>query len=800
MLWALAGKLLLAASKIKCLVSHSPGSGTCCGCTWHSASEEGDCCGDVWYVGDYPCPSGTVYLRWGENDACCGCLPEQIFDPRVGDLVNTKDVKADLCCPFPSPAIWQNLLPFDANADFVGCIMRCCKDGACTDRHAVECVNDGGQNHNGFCAGLGCPADCCSEDHDGNVTCETIDGGLLCVAPRVLADPDCATGCKGQCCTEDENGIYQPQGMMTQADCEAMNGKWAGLGKEDCNQCPCRDPFSCSCCETKTSTAAGLVFTQPRKKRHPPFADTFRVVVTGSTESAILVHGIPVGAGCDFEVEFVLCWDQFNIEPVPCDTNFKKLDVKVCWFEQHTATETLNFSGCNGLTINLGDCQHDCITTLVYDQTYNRSSDATIYTRNDATLRVEHGTIEFTGNIVAVAAQKDGSPCANSPRTLTLSGAVGKVSGVIGNLPGSSDSVDVTITDGEWWLGGANTYRGRLRLLGGTAVIAASVDGSYGVSGSPFGLTPGTGSYPLIGAAAGGAPAVFLFADGVTISRAFTVAALGTGSSQAVVVGGRGSGTSSVASSVTVTLERDVTLQAGTGGTVTFSNGWATSGIDPTFTIGSSGNSGTVVIDKYLPGTFNDYGGTTTAVNVVYGTAKLSSLADNTIDPPTPVTVGSSLGTATLDINGRSQMLSALTLSGSSGHVSNGTLVLGYDSDPYYGTSAGAVNVSGTGHQISADVTVGNSTTIITSSSATLTISGAMGGGSALTFDGSGTVTLSAAGTRTGTTTISGGTVNCGDDDAFGTGGITVATGGTLNLNGHTIPNTITNTGGTVNP
>lgn len=796
MLWALAGKLLLAASKLKCLLSHTPGSGVCCGCGWHSNDEEGDCCGNVWHVppdGEpspdrdavpfvpvaWPsdkCPSGHVYAVWGTYGECCGCLPEQVFDPRVQAMVNAADVLADLCCPTCPD---KPLLPFDDEGNDVGCYMACCglEDPACVIMREPECVAAGGTPQPDCCE-YGCPIPCCSEDEEGVVSCESIRSGL-CVDPKVPADPaDCETGCKGQCCTEDEDGIFQPQGMMTQAACAEMGGKWAGLGKEDCDQCPCRDPFSCDCCESKSSTAAGLTFTQPRGKRHPRFSDTLRVVVTGRTESAILVHGMPVGAGCSFEVEFLLCWDEFLIEPVPCGTNFKKLDVTVCWHQHDHDVEELNFSGCDGLTINLGDCQYDCVTTLVYDQDESRSSDATLYTRNDATIRVDDGTIEFTGDIIAVAAQQDGSPCANDPRTLTLSGAIGKVSGTITNLPAGEGSVAVTVSDGEWWLSGANTFSGHLTVIGATLVVAADVAAS---GASPFGAS--TSLLPVLGDASHGA--TMILDDGVTVRRGFEIAA-GSGT---VVIGGRGGGTSDFTADADVTIGagRDVTLQAGGGGTITFANSWS-SGYAETMAFGSAGNAGTVILSSPLAAEAFSLDAGTVRLNGS-GVPGFGILLGPSLDPP-PTTIGG----ATLDLNGNAQRLDDLTFASSGGTITGGTLNLGT------ATVAATVDVSGTGHEIASAVVVANAATFDVDASSSVTVSGVMSGSGAVTITGSGTLTLTTANTYSGGTTISGATVSIGDDAALGTGGVTVTSGGVLNLNGHTIANTITNSGGTVNP
>lgn len=65
---------------------------------------------------------------------------------------------------------------------------------------------------------------------------------------------------------------------------------------------------------------------------------------------------------------------------------------------------------------------------------------------------------------------------------------------------------------------------------------------------------------------------------------------------------------------------------------------------------------------------------------------------------------------------------------------------------------------------------------------------------------GLGTMSLLKANTYSGGTTINAGTIIINNSSALGTGAITVNSGGTLNLNGFTISNTIINNGGTVIP
>ncbi len=71
-------------------------------------------------------------------------------------------------------------------------------------------------------------------------------------------------------------------------------------------------------------------------------------------------------------------------------------------------------------------------------------------------------------------------------------------------------------------------------------------------------------------------------------------------------------------------------------------------------------------------------------------------------------------------------------------------------------------------------------------------------GAISVTKKGSGSWTLQAANSYSGGTLIEGGTLKAGTSSAFGLGGIIISAGATLNKNGFTITNPITNNGGTI--
>jgi hypothetical protein len=134
-----------------------------------------------------------------------------------------------------------------------------------------------------------------------------------------------------------------------------------------------------------------------------------------------------------------------------------------------------------------------------------------------------------------------------------------------------------------------------------------------------------------------------------------TIPALGTGGVQTVIVGGANtSGTTRFQSAMTFYVNRDVVLRAATGGTCEFANGWLggvpgdVGGVAASITVGSSGNTGTVLVSGNLS--------TSGVITLAYGTLKVTG----TIASTDEIVVD---GTgAVLVYNGAAELLSSLTL------------------------------------------------------------------------------------------------------------------------------------------
>jgi hypothetical protein len=131
--------------------------GECCNDEWKT--EPGYCCGDeLWSPEndpDAPCEEGWTFLRWGEDLACCGCVPPVVMNPELnGGIEGAENVAAALCCPSCGVYLFRD--------EWGECPGRCCENGSCENKKPSEC---GGVMPGGCCEdAIGCPVPCCAED------------------------------------------------------------------------------------------------------------------------------------------------------------------------------------------------------------------------------------------------------------------------------------------------------------------------------------------------------------------------------------------------------------------------------------------------------------------------------------------------------------------------------------------------------------------------------------------------------------------------------------------------------------
>jgi autotransporter-associated beta strand protein len=771
--------------------------GECCGNDWRTG--EGTCCNNVWYPDVDPCPAGQVFVD--KSATCCGCFEDEVYDPETEEMVPTLDNLDLVECPgcdledFPYSR-------FDELGNDRGPMGRCCAPGgSCTYTFEEDCE---GEWEEKCCPDEPrCVGPCCRENDDGVASCEMVPTDE-CQLPDLLGgQPDCESSCKGACCI---NGAPIIEGdqivMMTQEECDEAEGCWAGVGRESCRETgECRPPFSTNCCESVVSGASGLTFTQPRRKRCDQPGGPWIASVTGTTDSEIMIHGVPVGQTatptkrCPFSVGFLVCWDSFNIEPMPCDSSFRRLDVTVCWqpagYSPVEYQELLNYSGCSDITLWLGDCGRNCETTLTYAGT-GVTVGATVQIRGDATIEANGGALVLPGFSYAAACNI----------TLTLAGtstAANAVPAMANPASGFTKSIKKTGA-GRWKLTAASTFTGKTEILAGTLVVAtnAPLDGN-GAFGYSLEGGLGGGSSPVVEMAGG---ATLLLDSGAQVGR---LIAISGGSGQATLGGANTSGTTRFQSTMTFFLSQDVLIRAANGGTVEFANGWlgGSAGnagpVESDYTFGSSGNTGVVLLSGNLS--------TTGSTRVEFGTLRVtgSIAADagvtidgigtvldyrGTVDLASPVslvqgtltgdatinTVAATGGTISVDAGEGILIDTAFSGSGAVAKTGAGTLrvtgsgtftgtlsvtagTLDVDNG---GTFTGTVNVSAgtlTGDTTLSSVAISGSPTILVGSGDEIEISGTLSGSGTLAKTGAGTLVITGTSPFTGTLNVSAGTL-----------------------------------------
>ena len=702
------------------------GAGVCCNNVWQTGS--GKCCDNVWHTtGTNLCGAGK-HLVWIDA-ICCACLDDD-------------KVLADLCCV---PGISTH------EKQDGECKRRCCdaaNPASCTDQYPADCTFT---SIEGSCSEDGCPGACCTENAEGtSMACVDVDAAD-CVSPAIGNNAIACgvSACLGQCCTYIDD-VYTATGVVSLADCIAAGGEFQGVGSTVCLNCGgltgpqshrCRPPFDECCCEEKTTTGAGLVFTAPRNKQRLPALDVGKskqFTIELRTESDIRIHGELFSAYSQC-LTTVVCHDEINVEPVPCGSNFKNLWIKVCWSDNGFPREDLLFPECQGMTIWLGNCESateaDHCTTYTTYSGNGLTSDVDIVLYGDARI-----TADGTGPLVITAPITNQGTCA---RTLTIDGIspqLNSISGGITDVPGGEKLTVVKDGVGTWRLGASSSFEGQLQIKQGT--IIAGVDSPFTGSGV-FGSATDFELLAQVGDSGAGSTgiAAMLLADIASVERSILVAALGSGGTQIAILGG--ANTSGITRfSAEIRVGRNVTLQAATGGVVRFNNTWrnltGTESHEYSYQIGTAGNLGTVRVSTFLATTSG-------SVSINYGTLLIS--LSNSISYTTPVSIGISGGSGTLDFGGNALALSQLTFIGSGSFVTStgiGALTM------QDGASPAIITVQdGTGHQIYSNMVLANNLTVHVPLGATLLISGNITGAFTLTRTGCGTLTLTGTNTST---------------------------------------------------
>ncbi|MEI6515714.1 MAG: autotransporter-associated beta strand repeat-containing protein, partial [bacterium] len=443
-----------------------------------------------------------------------------------------------------------------------------------------------------------------------------------------------------------------------------------------------------------------------------------------------------------------------------------------------SGSSTLNFNGASGGTLTLtGNA------STANSQTFNRvnvSSGAntiTVTPGAGGTLTLNLGTITRTGGLLNFTAGSNGSTI-----TITTLNAAGDL-GAWATIGGTSFA---TVTSG------------------GTITAATSTDLTWG------------------GSISAGATAVSMSGGPGTSTLNFS----GTGSISTLL--------QNSASAGTLNFEGTKTLQT---------PGLMIGAGKAQMTIGASANDGTLMVNSSGGplSLINNNSGTLMTVNsVIANNGTASSLlasgggtiilaGNNVYTGTTTVDIGSilqvgaggttgALGTGTVtdngvlafNLNNTATFANTLSGTGALNQIGTGTTVLTGNNTYSGGTtiSGGMLTIGGSGGLASAGtISIGSGATFNYASSAAQTLSGTISGSGVLLKSSTGTLTLSAANTFTGNTTISAGTVIAGNANAFGTSGVITlgdANSGadaiSLSYGANTIsrPITVANYGGTV--
>ena len=407
------------------------------------------------------------------------------------------------------------------------------------------------------------------------------------------------------------------------------------------------------------------------------------------------------------------------------------------------------------------------------------------------TVNVNGGTLTANAALTGVGALTLTSGTINGTGSLTGSSYAVESGSISAGLGGSGALTKTTI--GTVTLSGSNSYSGGTTVNGGTLTLG---------NGRALGAGPATlnGGTLNVGA--------LVVANDITLG----------GGTLSYTSGATLSGNISETGVRSLTVDNNLTLSGsnsysgGTNlnsGTLVFANGALPSTGTITFGLAGSpvlkwGTGNTQAVTNAIDvgadyATFDPNGN-----DIAFGGA-------NSLYGAGGLLVADSLGSGTLNLN------KAGTYQGFTA-IGSGTLKLGADNAIPQAASANSyLGVDGTldmnGHGVSANVlgnSIGITTGLVTSgTAATLTLGcdktlldnisydGRITDAVSLVKTGDNTQILSGSNSYNGTTTVSGGTLVAGSANAFGNSAITV-NGGTLDLNGNVITNSVTLNGGTL--
>ena len=408
------------------------------------------------------------------------------------------------------------------------------------------------------------------------------------------------------------------------------------------------------------------------------------------------------------------------------------------------------------------------------------------------------GTVTVSTGFVAYAA--DGAETDTISANITTSGAGSTGGDVVMDFgiisTGTATPLGtVTPFTGSLTISGTNVFQGTgtstpsaafgaantIAIRSGSLIIGSTdTDATHGALGGSSSKAAVT-----LGDTSGSSNASLLIGGAYTMATPFTVQAGNTGT---ITIGGNAANTSNITGNITV--NKAVTLQAATGGTVVFKSGTWTINNSSAFTIGSTGNTGTVELDNGLT--------TAGGVSVAAGTLNLAStlnvtgstLAVGTAGTLSSTSAGNVTGNATLTGSGIINLNSSSNISGTLG-VTGGTWGGGGSVTGLVTSSSGAFTIgSGANLKANGDLSVTGGTIAASDSTGTVTgnvsysstassiYQGVIAGSGKTLSVSAGSLTLSGTNTYTGATSVSGGKLYV--NGSTGSGSVTVTSPGTL--------------------
>ena len=354
------------------------------------------------------------------------------------------------------------------------------------------------------------------------------------------------------------------------------------------------------------------------------------------------------------------------------------------------------------------------------------------------------------------------------------------ISSGIANNGGSASALTKTGT-GTLTLSGSNTYTGLTTLTGGTLVMGGS-NATSGINFSSAGANP---TILVTNALAAGAGIISFTNVGGALDPSLQLHINGGGTiAMANAIGG--------SSGLSPTIDVNNNGDGTTNGVIQLNGTMASSSVGNFAKLNVTGSNGYSLFIANIRGTAGSPGTltfnpTTAALSlgdVTYGNLTAANGTQTWAFDGT--NAGNSV-TGVISDRSTGGAISAVTKSNSSTWVLSGTNT--YTGNTTIAANGGTLKIGGSGQLGSGNYagTISNQAAFVYDSSANQTFSGVVSGAGTLTMSGAGTLTLANAGsTYTGTTTISGGTLNAGAGDTVGTSGA-LGKNGSITFKGGTL-------------